>query len=276
MRLDVSLLAAGLLVSSISGCGPPVVEITPATADADRLLFDRAEAAMTEEDWSRAREYFVQIRDNYPQSLLRADARLGVADTFINEGTQPSYVAALGELQEFLRLFPSHPLLAQAQQRVGLVYFRQMRAPTRDQSETRQAIQEFERFIELSVSDTDFSAGVTEELLSEVRANLREARDRLSESSFAVARFYYRHNYFPGAIDRFWEILDDDPGYTRRDQVYFYLAGALASVDNVQEALPMFERLVEEYPETEFLEEATEQIEQLKMTAPLTAPLEDR
>ena len=105
MRLDVSLLAAGLLVSSISGCGPPVVEITPATADADRLLFDRAETAMTEEDWSRAREYFVQIRDNYPQSQLRADARLGVADTFISEGTQllDHFPAFYNCLQRWLR-----------------------------------------------------------------------------------------------------------------------------------------------------------------------------
>ena len=269
IRLDVNLVVASLLVLTFSGCGPPVVEITPATADADRLLFDRAETAMTEENWSRAREYFVQIRDNYPQSLLRADARLGVIDTNINEGTMGSYLAALSELQEFLRLYPSHPLSAQAQHRVGVVYFRQMRGPSRDQTETRQAIQEFERFIELSVSNSDFATGVTEELLSEVRTNLREARDRLSEASFIVGRFYYRNEYFPGAIDRFWEILDDDPGYTRRDQVYFYLAGALASVNNVEEALPMFERLIDEYPETEFLEEATEQIEQLKKTVPM-------
>ncbi len=270
-------LAAGaacltLLACTALGCGTPELEIAPATADADRMLFERAETAMGEESWTRAREYYVQIRDNYPQSALRADARLAVAETYYEDGTLASYVAAQAELREFLRLYPSHRLSARAQYLLGMVFFQQMRSEQRDQSETREAVSEFERFIELAVTDPTFAEGVDDQLLDEVRTRLREARDRLSDASFVVGRFYYRNKYYPGAIDRFREILDDDPGYTRRDQIYFHLASSLAASDREREALPMFERLVDEYQSSEFLEEATAQIAALKTSLDLDSP----
>ena len=272
MAPAVGVACLALLAGAGLGCGTPEPEITPATAEADRLLFERAEAAMVDESWTRAREYFVQIRDNYPQSTLRADARLRVGETYFREGSLASYVAAQADLREFLRLYPSHRLSARAQYLLGMVFFEQMRSPQRDQTETHEAIREFERFIELAVTDPTFASGVDDTLLDEVRTRLREARDRLSDSSFIVGRFYYRNKYYPGAIDRFREILDDDPGYTRRDQIYFHLASSLAASDREREALPMFERLVSEYPETEFREDATEQIAALRTSMNLDSP----
>ena len=93
---------------------------------------------------------------------------------------------------------------------------------------------------------------------------LREAKDRISDSSFAVGRFYYRSEYYPGAIDRFRSILDEDPGYTRRDAVYYHLADSLMETGKEAEALPLFERLVEEFPETERLEQTMELIAKLR------------
>ncbi len=46
-------------------------------ANPDRFLFDRGDAALKEKDWLEAREYFRQVFDNYPQSPLRPDAKLG-------------------------------------------------------------------------------------------------------------------------------------------------------------------------------------------------------
>ena len=272
VTLTAGAACLALLAGAALGCGTPEPEITPATAEADRLLFERGEAALEEESWTRARDYYVQIRDNYPQSALRADARLKVAETYFREGTLASYVAAQADLGEFLRLYPSHRLSARAQYLLGMVFFEQMRSPQRDQSETHEAVRELERFIELAVTDPTFASGVDDMLLAEVRNRLREARDRLSDSSFIVGRFYYRNKYFPGAIDRFREILDDDPGYTRRDQIYFHLAASLAASDRGREALPMFERLVSEYPSTEFLEEATEEIAALRTSMDLDSP----
>lgn len=265
------LPAACLLLTgaiALSACGSRQADLPPLTeADADGILFERGSQALEEGAWSTAREYFVQIRDNYPQSPLRARSRLGIVESYEGEGTDVAYLSALSELREFLRLYPpTHELAPEAQFKVGMVYFNQMRRPERDQSETRSAITEFETFIELYAEFADPL------LLAEARERLREARDRLSDSNYLVGRFYYRLRYYPGAIDRFREILDEDPGYTRRDAVYFHLADALATVGRGPEALPLFERLVTEFPATEFLVDANLRIEELKVSMDLDGP----
>lgn len=263
----VLLFVAAALAPAACGGGRDV-EIPDLTqADADEILFERGSQALEEESWSTAREYFVQIRDNYPQSALRARARLGIVESYEGESTDVANVSALTELREFLRLYPpTHELAPEAQFKLGMVFFRQMRRPERDQTETRSAIAEFEIFVERYAEFADPA------LLEDARARLREARDRLSDANFLIGRFYHRLRYYPGAIDRFREILDEDPGYTRRDAVYFHLADALAATERGAEALPLFERLVSEFPATEFLADANLRIAELKVAMDLDSP----
>ena len=253
-------LVTGICIVAASfgtlACGSRQPEIAPVTVGADRLLFDRGSEAIENEDWIRAREYFVQLRDNYPQSALRSQARLGVADTYDGEGTAESYVVALEEYRDFLSLYPTDERADYAQYKVGMIYFRQMRRPERDQSETRSAIREF-RLFQQRYPDSP--------LLGEVRAQLREAEDRLSLSNFEVGYFYYRNRWYPGAIDRFEAILSEDPGYTQRDAVYFHLAHSYQETGEEEKALTMFERLLEEFPETEFLEDVRQYMAALEL-----------
>ena len=266
--LPVARLLLLIGAFATSGCGGRQVDLPPLTeTDADGILFERGGQALDEGAWSTAREYFVQIRDNYPQSPLRARSRLGIVESYEGEGTEVAYLSALNELREFLRLYPpTHELAPEAQFKVGMVYFNQMRRPERDQTETRSAISEFETFVDLYAEFAD------PQLLADARARLREARDRLSDSNFLVGRFYHRLRYYPGAIDRFREILDEDPGYTRRDAVYFHLADALATTGRGPEALPLFERLVSEFPATEYLADANLRITELKVAMDLDGP----
>ena len=74
-----------------AACGPQEIEITPATLDGDRLLFERGQRALDQRDWLDARNYFSQVRDNYPQSQLRAESRLGVADSYEGQGRISSF-----------------------------------------------------------------------------------------------------------------------------------------------------------------------------------------
>jgi outer membrane protein assembly factor BamD len=130
-----------------------------------------------------------------------------------------------------------------------------MRAPERDQTETREALKEFDVF---------FQRYPNSPLMPEVKQNWRIARDRLSEASFRVGLTYYRQRWNPGAIDRFREVLKDDPGYSGRDAVYFYLAESLARTDKKAEAIPYFERLVSEFDRSEYLDDAKKRLQELK------------
>ena len=252
-QLRLALAASATLL--LAGCSPSIIEITPTTVDADVLLLERGTLALEEEDWIRAREYFLQLRNNYPQSPLRADARLGVGDTFEGEGTEEAFPSALAEFRDFLALYPTHPRTDYAQYKIGMVYFKQMRIAQRDQAPTRNAIEEFELLIESYPSSP---------LVNEAIPRMREARDRLSESNYIVGRFYYRKGWYPGAIERFVEVLEQDKGYTQRDTVYFHLADSYRRIGQNNNALEFFERLLEEFPTTEHLKDATEYLKELK------------
>jgi outer membrane protein assembly factor BamD len=248
-------VAAVLLLLAVAGCGPKQTTPPPGSAQPDRFLFERGNEALQKEQWMNARTYFQQIVDNYPQSPFRPDAKLGMGDSYLGEGATESLVLAANEFREFLTFYPTSTRADYAQYKLAMSHFRQMRAPDRDQTETKEALKEFDVF---------FQRYPTSMLTPEVKQNWRVARDRLSESSFLVGRLYYRIRWYPGAIERFREVLRDDPGYTGRDAVYFHLAESLAKTDKKPEAIPYFERLISEFDRSEYLDEAKKRLQELK------------
>jgi len=252
----VGLIVLVIAVSACSGSHRPGL-VPPGTSEPDRFLFDKGTAALNAKKWLTAREFFKQVVESYVQSPYRPDSKLGMGDTYLGEGTAEALVLAINEFREFLSYYPTHRRADYAQFKLGLAHFRQMRAPQRDQTETREAVKELQVFVERYANSS---------LIEEGRAKLRAARDRLSESSYEVAYFYYKQRWYPGAINRFKELIKDDPGFTRRDAVYFYYAESLLKSKNGMEAeaLPLYERLVNEFEKSEYLVEAQRRIEELK------------
>jgi outer membrane protein assembly factor BamD len=247
-------IAMAALVT-ISACSARQTTPPPGTPQPDRFLFERGTEALKQREWMNARTYFQQIVDGYPQSPFRPDAKLGVGDSYLGEDTAASVVLAANEFREFLQFYPTSMRADYAQYKLAMSHFEQMRAPERDQTETREAVKEFDVF---------FTRYPNSPLAPEVKKNWRIARDRLSEASYGVGLHYYRSRWYPGAIDRFREILKDDPEYTGRDSVYFYLAESLARTDKTPEAIPYFERLLQEFPSSEHVEDAKVRLQALK------------
>jgi outer membrane protein assembly factor BamD len=229
--------------------------VPPGTSQPDQFLFDKGNEALQARKWLTAREYFKQVTETYTQSPIRPDAKLGIGDTYIGEGSTASLVLSIAEFQEFLSFYPTHPRADYAQYKIGLAHFRQMRAPQRDQTETRETIHEFDTFIARYPNST---------LLPEVRNRLRDAKDRLSESEFEVGRFYFRIRWYPGAIDRLNALLKSDPEFTSRDGAYFYLGESLMQVNRQAEALPLYEKLTTEFEQSEYLIQTKKRIDEIK------------
>ena len=249
------LTALVILTVLSAACSSRQTTPPAGTAQPDRFLWERGSEAAQKEEWANARTYFQQIVDGYPQSPFRPDAKLGVGDAYLSEGTAESYVLAANEFREFLTFYPTNPKADYAQYKLAMSHFRQMRAPERDQTETKAALVEFDIF---------FQKFPDSALTSEVKQSWRIARDRLSAASVVVAMHYYRIRWYPGAIDRFREILRDDPAFTGRDAVYYYLAESLARTDKTAEAIPYFERLLSEFDRSEHLEDAKVRLQALK------------
>ena len=227
------------------------------TPDPDKFLFERGTDALNQKHWVVAREYFRQLVDTYPQSPYRADAKLGLGDSYLGENSAENFVLAVNEYREFLSFYPTNPRADYAQLKLAMAHYYQMRKPERDQSETREAISALQTFVDRYPRSP---------LADEGRQRLREAKDRLDDSDFRVGLFYYRAKWYPGAIDRLKPLLDRDPEYTRRDAVYYYLAESYVEVKKEAEALPLFERLVKEFEQSEFLEPSKKRIDELKAT----------
>jgi len=201
-----------------------------------------------------ARKYFQQIVDNYPQSTLRADAKLGVGDSYLEQAGEANLVLAENEFKEFLTFYPTSTRADYAQYKLAMTHFKRMRAPERDQTETAAAVHEFEVF---------FDKYPMSQLTSDVREKWREARSRMSEASYKVGLYYFRARWYPGAIDRFKEVLKQDPEYPDRDAVYYYLAESLLKTDKKAEAVPYYDRLVKEFARSDYLDDARKKLETL-------------
>jgi outer membrane assembly lipoprotein YfiO len=245
-------LAAGVAACASGPKRPPVGAEEP-----DKFLWEHGTTALTERRWFVAREFFRQLMDSYPQSPYRADAKLGIGDTYIGEGTVESQVLAINEFKEFLAYYPTHERAHYAQFKLGMAHYYQMRGSARDQTETKEAIAELTTFVQRYSNSP---------LLEEGKQRLREARDRLSDHEYGVGLFYLRSRMsIPGALDRFNAVLKTDPEYTRRDAVYYYMAQALVQLGQPAAAVPYLDRILKEFDESEYLERAKEQIAELKV-----------
>jgi outer membrane protein assembly factor BamD len=244
-----------LVAALAAGCGASRSDLPPGTADADQFLFTRGQEELKERNWLRARDYFRQIVDNYPQSQYRPDAKLAVGDSYIGEDTSESLVLAANEFREFLTFYPTSPRADYAQFRLAYAYSEQMLAPERDQTATKDVIRELQTFMDRYPNS---------KLMPEAQKLMREAKDRLSEAGYRVGLFYYRIRHYAGAIDRFREVLKNDPEYTGRDAVYYHLAESLRLTDKKAEALPYYERLLAEFEQSEHLEDARKRVAELK------------
>ena len=249
---------AGVAILAPACASSPRGLVPPGTAEPDKFLFDKGTDALNRKKWITAREFFKQVTETYTQSSYRPDAKLGIGDTYLGEGTAEALVLAINEFREFLTFYPTNRRADYAQYKLAMAHVRQMRAPQRDQTETREAVRELQAFVDRYPNSS---------LMPEATAKLRETKDRLSESSYLVGYFYFRQRWYPGAEDRFKSVLKDDPQFTGRDAVYFYLAESLIKLNRGAEALPYYEKLVEEFERSEHLPEAHKRITELKAAA---------
>jgi outer membrane protein assembly factor BamD len=248
----IALIAA---LSISAACAGTSTRIPVGTLEPDKFLWEHGTAALNERKWFTAREFFRQLVDTYPQSVYRADAKLGIGDTYLGEGSAEGFVLAENEFREFLAFYPTHTRADYAHFKLAMTQFYQMHGPERDQTKTRETVKELTAFLERYPNS---------EIAPEARARLREARDRLSQSEYRVGFFYFRNKWYPGAIERFSSVLKNDPEFTNRDAVYFHMAESLIRIDRPAEALVYYDRILAEFEQSEYLEDAKKRVSELK------------
>ena len=242
------LLLALVWCFGMAACGGKNTDRLAGPGEGDEKLLALGRDALEREKWEEARGYFQQLLDSYPRSQLAGDARLGVADSYFSQKGSGNLVLAIAEYRDFLTFFPNHPRADYAQFQIGYGHYRQIHSPDRDQDPTALAIEEFEKLVELYRNSRYAEEG---------RKLLEECYETLAESEFQVGLFYLQiRKACRAAIVRFNEVLEKYPGYKRSDELHFRLGSAYQMCGQLDEALPHFQRVVDNYPDSEFREEA--------------------
>jgi outer membrane protein assembly factor BamD len=252
-----ALALAGLLLGCAHGSEP---DVSTLASSSDQIIWEAAQKAIEKRAWETARQYLKRIVDGFPQSEYGPAARLALGDSYFEEGGTANYILAIEEYRQFLTFYPSHTRSDYAQFRVAEAYFKQKNPSDRDQTPTRDALEEFAGLLEVYPQTAH---------AEEARARIAECRKSLAESEFSVGYFYQKtRKAYRAAIARFENVLAEYPDYTALDQVLFRLSQCLSVMARGAEALPHLARLLEEFPDSRHAAEARELYRELSAKLP--------
>jgi outer membrane protein assembly factor BamD len=236
----------------------------------DKELFDKAMAAMRKGKYDVARLDLQALLTTYPESEYQMRAKLAVGDSWYKEGGAAALQQAEAEYKDFITFFPNQPEAAEAQMKVGDIYYQQMEKPDRDPTNAERAEQEYRLMIQQYPDST---------LIPRAKQRLREVQEVLAQRQFNIGSFYATHENWPASIARLQTITDSYPLYSKSDLALIQLGdnyaaeAAIASKLNINgaakerliaayddRAADCYSRVVTRYPMAPHVEDAREKL----------------
>ncbi len=202
----------------------------------------------------KARQYYQELLDKFPESHHRAVAQFNIAETLYRE---KEYLEARFEYEKFLELHPAHGLAGRAQYQIGLCHIQQMRRYDRDQQHTRAALQAFRTMRRQYPQDS---------LIPDTEDHIRRLRRRLAAHEISVARFYYQKRAYHAAIGRLLNLVQVYPQDPYLDEALFLLGVSYREEENFVKAHQVLRTLVDRFPTSRYISRARAQLRQLPDT----------
>ena len=226
----------------------------------DRVLFIDAAKEVRKGNHETGRLLFTTIITTYPDSPYLALAKLAIADSFYLEGTTSSLIQAGQAYQDWLTYFPTDSLSCDAMLKVAETEMRQMGLSDRDISHARKAEQRLKVMLQQCPKTR---------LRPDAELRMREVQDNLAMHNLQIARFYYDARYkaskgakggLKGAQDRLKEIVEKYPNFCLMDEVLFRYATTYQEEEEPDEAAKLYQQLVRDYPNSQYVDKAKEQL----------------
>lgn len=183
----------------------------------DKQLYDKAMVATKKGHFDVARLDLQTMLNTYPDSQYQMRAKLAIADSWYKEGGTAALTQAESEYRDFCVFFPNAPEAAEAQMRIGDIYFKQMDKPDRDYAKAVHAEEEYRRMI------TDYPDS---KLVPEAKQRLREVQEVLATREADIAAYYATRENWAAVIARYQTVIDTYPLYSHIDDSYIGLGDA--------------------------------------------------
>ncbi len=180
----------------------------------DKVLFDRAMDAIKHNRFDVARMTLQTLINTYPDSEFIARAKLGIADSWYDEGGTAALEQAELQYKDFKTFFPNMPEAAEAQLKVANIHYQQMEKPDRDYTHAERAEEEYRALIQ-EYPDS--------KLVPQAKQRLREVQEVLADREFEIGRFYNLRGVYPAAIARLKTLVDRYPLYSGADEALYLL-----------------------------------------------------
>jgi outer membrane protein assembly factor BamD len=249
----------------------------------DKELFDRAMIAMKKGRFDVCRLDLQTMLNTYPESEYRMRAKLAVGDSWFKEGGTAALVQAEAEYKDFITFFPNAPEAAEAQMKVGDIYYQQMEKPDRDPNNAENAEKEYRNMINMFPDSP---------LVPRAKQKLRDVQEVLAERETEIGMYYSGREDYNAAIARLETVTDTYPLYSKSDQALLAIGDAysgeahnieianrlpgaarerLAAVYN-DRAAQAYAKVITRYPMAPHVEDARDRL--VAMNRPVPEPTE--
>jgi len=248
-RMQRALPIALIALLAASGCAHKK-EVQEAELEhlSAQGLYDRSQQELAQGSLRKAKMDLERIQftaEDRPK--LEPLVRLGLADVTFYQGDSISLIEARSKYMDFVTLYSDHSKAPYAQMQAGVCSLKQVRDPSRDQAQTQKAIADLrevgKRYPKSAYVDP-------------AQDMIDEAERSLAEHEFTVGFFYYKRKSWEAASQRFRTILDQYPKYPEREKLYFYMGSSLIQANNDAEGRIYLDKLLTDYPEGKFAEDA--------------------
>jgi outer membrane protein assembly factor BamD len=235
----------------------------------DRELFVIATREIRKANYDVGRLLFQTIITTYPDSPYLPMAKLAVADSFFLEGSTSALIQAAVAYQDWLTFFPTHPLADRVLLKIGESEMRQIGLPDRDATRAKRAEQRLKALLQQYPNSL---------LRKDVEDRLKQVQDNLGLHNLFIGNFYYKQSVdykkggLKGAQSRYREIIDKYPNFSFMDEALFKLAVTYQIEEETDQAARYFQQLVRDYPNSEYVEKAKEQLTLIGAAIPTPNP----
>jgi outer membrane protein assembly factor BamD len=186
----------------------------------DKLLFDKAALAMKKGKFDVARLDLQTLLNTYSDSEYAMRAKLLIGDTWFREGGSAALAQAESEYKDFITFFPNTPEAAEAQMKVGDIYFQQMEKPDRDPQNAENAEREYRTMLE-QFPDSP--------LIPQAKQKLREVQEVLAQRQYEIGEYYAAKQDWAASIARLQTVADTYPLFSHSDETLITIGDAYAT-----------------------------------------------
>ena len=247
-------LIAALLLSSCS-----------ATKEVEQLTVEKRYAAAKSlfdgGDYLQAYEEFRIVTLQYQGNALANDAQYYMGECRFK---REEYILAAYEYDVLIRTMPASPYVARARHAKALCYFRMSPSYNLDQNYTKQAIDEFQSFIEYHPTDS---------LVTDAEKKIGELNTKLAQKEYENGVTYIHMEYYKSAAASFDHVLEKYHDTPYAEQAQLRKAEAQLMRNRVRDAKTEIDKFFSKYPNSQWKADA-ERVQREIMSRLDSAPAE--